>query len=56
MYPTPLPPRAAAVPVDGGDGGVDFPESVLIIAGTLALGAGMTVVALRTRPRTGIAQ
>jgi len=55
MHPTPLPPRAAPVVADGGDG-IDFPESVLIIAGTLALGAGMTVVALRTRPRTGIAQ
>ena len=51
-YPTPLPPRAAPIPDGGGGGGVDVPVVLLIIAGTLAIGGGMTVAAnrLQTRP------
>jgi hypothetical protein len=54
-YPTPL-PRPAEQPVqqpvatDGGDDiGVDLPVALLIIAGTLALGGGMAVAAMKVR-------
>jgi hypothetical protein len=51
-YPTPLPAPEPAVVVDGDDGGIEVPEAILAIAGTLVLGAGMAVVVLRHRPRT----
>lgn len=57
-YPTPL-PRPAQQPVqqpvasDGGDDiGVDVPLALLIIAGTLALGGGMAVAAMKVRDHT----
>ena len=56
-YPTPLPkPETPVVADTGDDGGIEVPEAILAIVGTLALGAGMAVVVLRHRPRTGTAQ
>ena len=47
-----IPDAPAAEAVDGGgDGGVDLPVALLAIAGTLALGGGLTVAALRHRTR-----
>ena len=37
---------------DGDDGGIDLPVALIGVAGTLALGGGLTVVALRHRTRT----
>jgi hypothetical protein len=55
-YPTPLPlPEAPVVADTGGDDGIEVPGAILAIAGTLALGAGMALVVLRHRPRTGTA-
>jgi hypothetical protein len=52
MYPTPLPtPQATTVAADDGDGGIDIPLSVLIIAGTLAAAGAMGAAALRIRTR-----
>ena len=51
-YPTPLPAPEPKVVADGNDGGVQAPEAIIAIVGTLALGAGMTAVVLRHRPRT----
>jgi hypothetical protein len=56
VWPThPQPITSAPAPVadsvDGGDGGVDLPVALLAIAGTLALGGGLTVAALRHRTR-----
>jgi hypothetical protein len=53
MHPQPIPsaPAQVADSVDGGDGGVDLPVALLAIAGTLALGGGLTVAALRHRTR-----
>jgi hypothetical protein len=52
-HPQPIPsaPAPVADSVDGGDGGVDLPVALLAIAGTLALGGGLTVAALRHRTR-----
>jgi hypothetical protein len=54
MFPTPL-PRPAPQPVvvvDGGDDIVlDLPVALLILTGTLALGGGMAVAALKVRGR-----
>jgi hypothetical protein len=59
MYPTPLPlPQPAPQPVltDGGDDiGLDLPVALLILAGTLAVGGGMAVVATKGRTRTRVA-
>lgn len=54
-YPTALPKPEAPVVVDADDGGIEVPEAILAIVGTLALGAGMAVVVLRHRPRTNTA-
>jgi hypothetical protein len=54
VWPTnPQPIASAPAPVaDSVDGdGVDLPVALLAIAGTLALGGGLTVVALRHRTR-----
>jgi hypothetical protein len=56
VWPTnPQPIASAPAPVadsvDGGDGGVDLPVALLAIAGTLALGGGLTVAALKHRTR-----
>jgi hypothetical protein len=53
MHPQPIAsaPAPVADSVDGGDGGVDLPVALLAIAGTLALGGGLTVAALRHRTR-----
>ncbi len=59
MHPTPLPlPQPAPQPVatDGGDDiGLDLPVALLILAGTLAIGGGMAVVATKGRTRTRVA-
>jgi hypothetical protein len=51
VSPTPLAAPSAAVVADDGDGGIDIPTSVLIIAGALVAAGGLTVAALRLRPR-----
>jgi hypothetical protein len=56
VWPTnPQPIASAPAPVadsvDGDGGGVDLPVALLAIAGTLALGGGLTMVALRHRTR-----
>jgi hypothetical protein len=53
MHPQPIAsaPAPVADSVDGGNGGVDLPVALLAIAGTLALGGGLTVAALRHRTR-----
>jgi hypothetical protein len=56
VWPTnPHPIASARAPVadsvDGGAGGVDLPVALLAIAGTLALGGGLTVAALKHRTR-----
>jgi hypothetical protein len=52
-HPEPIRPAPAVVADgdDGGDGGIDLPVALLGIAGTLALGCGLTVAALRHRTR-----
>jgi hypothetical protein len=56
MHPKPITPAPGPVAADdGGDGGIDLPVALLGIAGVLALGGGLTVVALRTRSRTRVA-
>jgi hypothetical protein len=56
MNPKPIVPAHAPVAGDeGGDGGIDLPVALAGIAGILALGGGLTVVALRTRSRTRVA-
>jgi len=53
MHPQPIPSAQAPVADggDGGNGGVDLPVALLSIAGTLALGGGLTVAGLRHRTR-----
>ena len=52
-HPQPIPSAHAPVADagDGGDGGIDLPVALLGIAGTLALGGGLTVAGLRQRTR-----
>jgi hypothetical protein len=55
VNPTPLPrPTQQPVVVDGDDGGIDLdvPVALLLMAGTLALGGGMAIVAMKSRTRT----
>ena len=54
MHPTPLPPPVQQTPfvVESDDDiGLDLPVALLILAGTLALGGGMAVAALKARGR-----
>jgi hypothetical protein len=53
MHPAPIAtaPGPVADGGDGGNGGIDLPVALIGIAGTLALGGGLTVVALRHRAR-----
>jgi hypothetical protein len=54
MHPKPITPAQAPVAEgadDGDGGGVDAPIVAAIIAGTLALGGGLTVAGLRHRTR-----
>jgi hypothetical protein len=51
-YPTPLPTPQTTVAADDGDGGIDIPASVFIIAGTLVAAGAMGLAALRIRART----
>jgi hypothetical protein len=56
MHPRALtPPQQAPVADDGDGGGVEAPVVALIIAGTLALGGGLTAAAARHRTRTNVA-
>jgi hypothetical protein len=50
-HPTPLKAPTTAVVADDGDGGIDIPASVFIVAGTLLAAGGMGVAALRLRTR-----
>ena len=54
MHPQPIAAAPAHVADAGGgdDGGIDLPVALISIAGTLALGGGLTAVALRHRTRT----
>jgi hypothetical protein len=54
-YPTPLPrPAQQPIATDGGgdDIGTDLPVALLVLAGTLALGGGLAVVAMKVRVHT----
>jgi hypothetical protein len=56
MHPKPITPAHAPAAADDGDGGgIDLPVALIGIAGVLALGGGLTVVALRTRSRARVA-
>jgi hypothetical protein len=50
-HPTPLMAPTTAVVADDGDGGIDIPASVFIVAGTLLAAGGMGAAALRFRTR-----
>ena len=54
VHPQPISsaPATVADAGDGGDGGIDLPVALIGIAGTLALGGGLTAVAFRHRTRT----
>ena len=54
-HPRVLTPPQATATGDGDGGGIDLPVAVIGIAGILALGGGLTVVAMRTRTRTRVA-
>lgn len=54
-HPKPIVPASQPVAADDGDGGIDLPVALIGIAGILALGGGLTVMALRTRTRTRVA-
>ena len=51
MHPKPIVDVQAPVADDGDGGGIEAPIVALIIAGTLALGGGLTAAALRHRTR-----
>jgi hypothetical protein len=56
MHPKPITPANAPAAADDGDGGgIDLPVALIGIAGVLALGGGLTVMAMRTRNRTRVA-
>jgi hypothetical protein len=56
MHPKPITPAHAPAAADDGDGGgIDLPVALIGIAGTLALGGGLAVAALRPRSRTRVA-
>jgi hypothetical protein len=51
MHPQPISSAPARVADPGDDGGSDLPIALIGIAGTLALGGGLTAAALRHRTR-----
>ena len=56
-HPTPLPrPVQQPIATDSGDDiGLDLPVALLILAGSLAVGGGVAVAALKVRDRTHVA-